>query len=68
MASRKKVTAEEVTPWVTKRKSFTTAQVAKQFKVSEGSARALLAILRLKGVLAKSEAKGTDGSSAWVHA
>ena len=64
----KKVTAkDDVLPWATKRKTFTTGQVSDQFGVSPGQAAALVAILRIKEAI-EPHGNGPDGTSAWAIA
>ncbi len=61
-----KVTAkDDVLPWATKRKTFTTRQVSDQFDVSPGQAAALVAILRIMGAI-EPNGKGNDGTSSWT--
>lgn len=66
-AEPKKVTAEDdVLPYVRRRKVFSTGSVASQFNVSNGSATALVAILRIKRVIEK-DGKASDGTSQWRY-
>ena len=64
----RKITAKDVLPWVSKRKSFTTGQLAAEFSVTDGTAAALVAILRIKDAILPSEGKGNDGTSSWTVA
>jgi hypothetical protein len=64
----KKITAKDILPWVLKRKTFTTGQVASEFGVSDGTSAALVAILRIKDTILPSEGKGNDGTSQWTVA
>ena len=66
-SSNTKVTAKDVLPWATKRKTFTTQQVSEQFEVSPGQAAALVAILRIKEAI-EPHGNGLDGTSAWAIA
>ena len=61
-----KVTAEDVLPYVRRRKVFSTGSVASQFNVSNGSATALVAILRIKRVIEK-DGTASDGTSQWRY-
>ena len=66
MSKKSKVTVNDITPWVSRRKSFTTGQVSKQFKVTLPQARALVAVLRIKEIiLPSSGCLGRDGTSLW---
>lgn len=62
----RKVTAEDILPFVRKMKQFSTSDVGSTFRVSEGSARSLVAILRIKRVI-EAAGKSEDGSSLWRY-
>lgn len=63
-----KVTAKQaIEGFAKKRKSFTTGQLAEHYSISKGSATALIAIMRLMGVLDSLPKKPSDTSSRWAY-
>jgi hypothetical protein len=61
-----KLSSEKVTPWMAKKRRFSTADVMSHFKVPVTKAAAALAIQRLKGKL-ESAGKDSNGTSLWVY-
>lgn len=61
---KKTVTADHVLVFARRAKRFSTANVVQRFQVTPGSAAALIAILRIKGVLAR-DGVANDKSSQW---
>lgn len=61
-----KINADDVGEWAKKKKRFSTTEVAEHFGVSTGSARALVAILRIQKVT-EPTGKALDGASTYKY-